>query len=247
MAVDHRRFIGSGALVAVIVLALVLGLLGARAGTGRSRPTTTTTSATTTTTAVVQQAVVPSPPATDPPVGDDEHSVDPQAALGAVPVPVSPTKASTSASCRTDPRANVYHPARLLVVNPCITVSGTVAKVVSESDSDVHIGLAVDPPFKRIVNLSNLTAEGNLLIVEIVPADRPGCVAGQPPRPPIGTYDYGICTGAAVPSPRLGQHVAVTGPYVRDGVHGWMEIHPAWAIVPTSRVADAAGGLGTSS
>jgi hypothetical protein len=46
----------------------------------------------------------------------------------------------------------------------------------------------------------------------------------------MGTYDYGICTGADLPAPSIGQSIVVTGPYVLDAAHGWMEIHPAWAI-----------------
>src|SRR5581483_7012743 len=107
---------------------------------------------------------------------------------------------------------------------------GTVKKVRYEGDGDVHIGLDVDPQFKQLLNLDNLTAEGNVLVIELVPADRPGCTPGQPPRPAVGNYDFGVCSGLAIATPSVGEHVAVTGPYVRDGVHGWMEIHPAWAI-----------------
>src|SRR5206468_1335184 len=57
---------------------------------------------------------------------------------------------------------------------------------------------------------------------------------GQPPRPPTGTYDYGNCTGANITAPNDGAHVAVTGPYVLDTAHGWMEIHPAWVIADAS-------------
>jgi len=81
-----------------------------------------------------------------------------------------------------------------------------------------------------MVNEVNRSQQSGNLVVEIVPADKPGCSVGQPPRPAAGTYDYGRCTGAGVPTPRVGAHVSVTGPYVLDSFHGWTEIHPAWAV-----------------
>src|SRR5207302_3722844 len=40
-------------------------------------------------------------------------------------------------------------------------------------------------------------------------------------------------------TPPIGSHVSVTGPYVLDQLHGWMEIHPVWRIV---RLASTSGG-----
>ena len=218
-----------------------------KAGAGKAkreqavRPTTTVTPETTTT------APPPTTTTSTAPVGDDEQPVDPQAALGGVPVPGSTNRASTSTACRADPLAGVYHPARLQVVNPCVTVSGTVTSIRNESDGDVHIGLDLDAPFKPLLNVDNVSPNGSMLVVELVPADRPGCVQGQPARPSTGTYDYGTCSGASIATPSTGEHVAVTGPYVRDTVHGWMEIHPAWSVVATRAIADpAAAGLAPS-
>jgi hypothetical protein len=69
------------------------------------------------------------------------------------------------------------------------------------------------------------------MVAEIVPADEAGCTPGRAARPPAGSYDYGVCTGAAESPPPLGAHVRVTGPYVLDEGHqGWAEIHPVWAV-----------------
>ncbi len=45
-----------------------------------------------------------------------------------------------------------------------------------------------------------------------------------------GAHSPGKCTGAHVATPTVGAHVTVTGPYVLDRNHGWMEVHPAWSI-----------------
>jgi hypothetical protein len=125
----------------------------------------------------------------------------------------------------------VYHEDRLSVVKPCMTVSGTVMSVTPEDDGDTHFDLALDAPYTSMLTPGNESGQNGWLVVEIVPADKPGCTPGTPPKPASGTYDYGICTGANETSPVLGTHVQVTGPYVLDEDHGgWAEIHPVWAI-----------------
>ena len=157
------------------------------------------------------------------------------------PLPPGPPAAATASGasapaagatgCRSgDPLANVYHPDRLRVIDACKTVTGTVAFIRHEDDGDYHIGLHLDASFASLVNSVNVSREHGDLVAEIVPADEAGCTPGAPPSPAHGSYDYGICTGAAEHPPALGLHVAVTGPYVLDMDHGWMEIHPVWVI-----------------
>jgi hypothetical protein len=100
--------------------------------------------------------------------------------------------------------------------------------VRSEDDGDTHFDLRVDP---RLVNAGNVAHQHGWLVVEIVLADKPGCDVGQQPRPASGTDDYGTCTGANVATPAIGAQVTVTGPYVLDTNHGWMEVHPEWSVV----------------
>ncbi|MBI4300793.1 MAG: hypothetical protein HY677_06620 [Chloroflexi bacterium] len=148
-----------------------------------------------------------------------------------VPGPDGVPTVASSPACRTgNPLANVYHPDRLQVVEPCKTITGTITLVRKEEDGDYHIDMALDPPYAGLVNEKNISEQHGDLVVEIVPADEPGCTPGPAPRPATGTYDYGICTGANIPRPKVGQHVMVTGPYVVDTAHGWMEIHPVWAL-----------------
>jgi len=135
-------------------------------------------------------------------------------------------------ACRSgDPLANVYHPNRLKVIQACMTVSGTVRSVHHEDDGDVHFDLALDPAYTEMLTAANMAHQHGWLVVELVPADEPGCTTGQPPKPASGTYNYGVCSGADESPPSVGSHVYATGPHVLDEDHGgWAEIHPAWAI-----------------
>ena len=139
---------------------------------------------------------------------------------------------TTGSACRSgNPLADVYHPYRLEVISACVTVSGTVEVVRAEDDGDTHFDLALDAPYEHLLTPGNTSGQHGWLVAEIVPADKPGCTLGQPPRPASGSYDYGICTGADEVTPAVGAHVTVTGPYVLDEDHGgWAEIHPVWAV-----------------
>lgn len=140
------------------------------------------------------------------------------------------------AGCRAgNPLANVYHEDRLKVRNPCLTITGTVAYVVHEDDGDIHVDLSLPPSEAHLLSWANMAYQSGHLVTEIVPADEPGCTPGRPPRPPRGSYNYGICTGADISAPPVGARVIEIGPYVLDAGHGWMEIHPVWAIKVISR------------
>jgi hypothetical protein len=63
----------------------------------------------------------------------------------------------------------------------------------------------------------------------------PRCTPDQsPPLPPTtyrsASYNYGTCTGADIATPLMGSEVSITGPYVLDSDHGWMEVHPVWSV-----------------
>lgn len=150
-----------------------------------------------------------------------------------------PLASSPHSRCRSDPLANVYHPDRLVVRKACMTVTGTVAYVASEDDGDVHVDLALPPSEAGLLDQANYAHQDGQLVTEIVPADQPGCTPEQPPRPSNGSYDYGLCTGADLATPALGATVSVTGPYVLDADHGWMEIHPVWSITVRAPAASS--------
>lgn len=118
-----------------------------------------------------------------------------------------PMPASASSLSRSHPLAGVYHPNRLHVIAPLKTVSGIVEIVRHESDHDYHINLKLDAKYKKLINAKNVKYEHGDIVVEIIPMDQ---------------HD--------VPIPHVGEHVTVTGAYVKDADHGWTEIHPAWFV-----------------
>ena len=120
------------------------------------------------------------------------------------------------------PLAGVRNPARLRVIVPCLTVSGVVRRIRTARDGDWHVDLAVDMPYRSLLTSRNR----GRLVVEVVPADQPGCAAGLPPSEQH--QDPGGCTGRNIVQPAVGAHIAVSGPFVFDTHHGWTEIHPAW-------------------
>jgi hypothetical protein len=132
--------------------------------------------------------------------------------------------AQTAGGCRDgDPLANVRDPGRLEVRRRCVTATGVVHFAQTEKDGDVHISLRLDRDDRYLLNDANRRKHHGTLVVEIVPADQPGCRKGERVR-------YGRCTGADVRTPRRGERISVTGPWVLDRPHGWQEIHPAWKI-----------------
>lgn len=159
--------------------------------------------------------------------------------------PVPSAAARLARGCRGgNPLANVYHSYRLKVRIGCLTVTGTVAYVRREADGDIHVDVRLTSKESGLLNRANRADQRGNLVTEIVPADQPGCTRGKPPRPPHGSYNFGICTGADIATPLVGTRVTVTGPYVLDTNHGWMEIHPVWAIttkraipIPTTTLA----------
>jgi hypothetical protein len=86
-----------------------------------------------------------------------------------------------------------------------------VVAIASQGPGDYHIGLRLD--------------SGQVIRIEIVPADQPGCTVGRHVR-------YGTCTGAHISVPKPGTVVFVTGPKVIDRRNGELEIHPVWRILP---------------
>jgi hypothetical protein len=115
----------------------------------------------------------------------------------------------------------VYHPQRLQIVEACKTVEGVVQKVLHEADGDLHIRLDVED--KSLLNEKNFSGQHGLLVLE------PICQTTPTQRDAIGP-----CRGYSGPMFEVsaGMRVRVTGPYVLDSEHGWMEIHPVTSLVP---------------
>lgn len=146
------------------------------------------------------------------------------------PGSLSAMASNGSSVCPANPLANVYHPYRLQVQNACQIVTGVVASAGQTMDGDIHMQISLDPSESNLLNSVNMAKTSGQLIAEIVPADQPGCTPGRPPKPPHGTYNYGICTGRDLQTPNIGDRVTLVGSYNLDTDHGWMELHPVWSI-----------------
>jgi len=154
---------------------------------------------------------------------------------------ISPTPSTASTESAAVPAAgagcdgtlwnHVYHPARLIVKNACVTATGTIVDATAgrradgvrhEADGDTHGWLKVDPQFKDMLNAGNTSAEGGNLVFEIV------C------RFPVTQKDAkSACQGYSdqVQLPPVGSHVSVVGTFVQDTFHAqWNEIHPVTSI-----------------
>ncbi len=145
--------------------------------------------------------------------------------------PVSPSVSALSSAkpttkpsvCKpTDQDRYVYNPSRLAVQAACIHVSGTVEAVRHEADGDLHILLAVDPKYARLLTPANRGEELGDLVVEPVcvrsvsQADAKGTCASDP-DPFRGSF------------PVVGEAVWMEGRYVFDLEHGgWAELHPLY-------------------
>jgi len=137
----------------------------------------------------------------------------------------SPPQTASGCLLPGDPRSHVYHPQRLEVIQPCISVSGVIDFERKEKDGDVHVGLKLDPQYAGLVNDCNRTclngAEHGDLILEVVCA-----------LPVVQADAVAACAGYQNPLviPPVGAHITAVGPYVLDLDHGWLEIHEVTAI-----------------
>lgn len=119
---------------------------------------------------------------------------------------------------------HVYHPDRLQVVNPCVSVTGTIEKINTEKDGDFHIRLKLDPEYSGMINKSNVAYQRGDLVVETICQQK---VTQSDAVAACSNFHQDIKV------PRVGTHVRVTGPHVLDRQHfDWAEIHPATAITP---------------
>jgi hypothetical protein len=138
------------------------------------------------------------------------HRVSLLLALTLVPVMVlftpSPAQAQRISACPPPSKtlSGVWGPSRLVVLNPCQRVSGTVTQTTPEKDGDTHVLLRVDPRYRHLLT-NNQPIPGNL-VVEIMPRD------------------YGH-----LPVPSAGDRLQLTGAWVYDRNHRWTELHPVWS------------------
>lgn len=114
----------------------------------------------------------------------------------------------------------VYRPERLLVLKPCLRITGTVAWLHIEDDGDVHYRIRPDPPYTDLLVPGN-EVQGNNLVAE------PVCYAL-----PLHADALRLCATNAnrmLSIPEVGDHVWMEGRYVLDVGHvSWAELHPLY-------------------
>jgi hypothetical protein len=133
----------------------------------------------------------------------------------------SPT--SPAASVCRNPVEHVYHPDRLELRNPCMTVTGVIDRIKEEPDGDYHVRLHLDPQFMGVINDVNVQQQAGDLILE------PVCIHAITQADAVSACT-GFASSLVMPPPQT--HVVATGAYVLDTGHGWMELHPLWDIHP---------------
>jgi hypothetical protein len=128
--------------------------------------------------------------------------------------------AASPPTCDANLWAHVYDASRLTVLNPCLTVTGTVDNAPHASDDgDLTFHFVPDPAFSGLLN----SASNGHLHVEAI------CQAAIQSDTPQASHSCGAFKGSVI-IPPPGTRVSVTGPYVLDTNHGWTEIHPVSVI-----------------
>jgi hypothetical protein len=126
-------------------------------------------------------------------------------------------------------------PPRFMMLNPCVTVTGTVVGMSSPSDGDKNFAVVLDKPYENLVSKGNFNdkMKGGIWL-EI------GCQNVNKNNETIHQNDCPVSLPAA---PKLnstfatGDHIKVTGAYIMDvREYGHTEIHPVSSIskLPTN-------------
>jgi hypothetical protein len=140
----------------------------------------------------------------------------------ATTIPVaSPSPAATG--CRSGPpEAGVHNPDRLQVLDPCKHAEGIAVDVAHEDDGDYHVWFRADPGYEYLLNAQNHFQAQAAMLAEITP----NCDGTNPPN----AQSASRCPKSNLAIPKLGDHIAIDGPWVLDADHGWREIHPVDSI-----------------
>jgi hypothetical protein len=137
-------------------------------------------------------------------------------------LPASPS--APPAGCRPGPpEAGVYNPSRLQVIDPCKHGEGVVVDVAHEDDGDYHVWFRADAGYENLLDSQDHFQARPAMLAEIIP-DCP------PATDPPDAASAARCPKTKLPIPKIGEHIAVDGPWVLDTNHGWREIHPVDSI-----------------
>jgi len=146
-----------------------------------------------------------------------------------------PAQAGSRGGCDASLWQHIYHSYRLHVISQCRTVTGTVKDLTYEPDGDVHVLVAVSP---SLVNQANDAYEDGDLVTEVI------CYGTVTQADAVAAC-RGYRNTVTLPAP--GDTVRITGSYVLDADHGWMEIHPVSRIAVTGHAAPTAPSTAPSS
>ena len=121
---------------------------------------------------------------------------------------------------------HIYSKDRLEIIDDCITVSGTIEEVEAQGDGDYHVLLNLDPEFSWIIEdprfENNDREQGGNLVTE------PICSS---PIIDIRVLAQFPCLNFSQEfSLEEGRHVTMSGAFVLDQTHNWLEIHPVTSI-----------------
>jgi hypothetical protein len=130
---------------------------------------------------------------------------------------------TTDAHCNQSLWQYVYNSGRLQVLNPCVSVTGTVEEVRKESDGDIHIRLRLDQQFASLLNEKNISSQQGDLVLEPICQVK---VRQPDAEEPCSQYNGPYF------EPVVGQRYLVSGAYVHDAEHGWNELHPVSSMQP---------------
>jgi hypothetical protein len=135
-----------------------------------------------------------------------------ETASGIAPAPtIGPRVFGPDGCVKGDVMAGVWLPSRLKILDPCVTVEGTVVAVQlpaqGEGDGDFTFDMRVSASDERLLNDVDKQRRNDTLHIEVVPADQ-----------------------GRISAPQAGQRVRVQGAWVTDTAHGHNEIHPAWNL-----------------
>ena len=117
----------------------------------------------------------------------------------------------------------VYNPGRLRILDPCVSITGTVEGVRKEADGDVHIRFRLDQQFESLLNEKNISRQQGDLVLEPICQ---GKVRQADAAEPCSRY------GGPYFQAEIGQRYLVSGTYVHDADHGWNELHPVTSMQP---------------
>jgi hypothetical protein len=107
----------------------------------------------------------------------------------------------------------VTRQARFTVLSTCEKVVGIVhdMKGTKEPDGDYQFNLALEQPYKKLLNYANNNLVNSMLVIEIIPRDQ--------------------ISNPYVQIPKNGDRIEAYGARVTDNLAGgWNELHPAWKV-----------------